>query len=66
MEKLFFFFFFFQFLYISTDGAIKLELFFKIRSKATKVAKRNIHLRNKFHFSEVHGSMNTTDHVQSK
>ena len=24
------------------------------------------HLRNKFHFSEVHGSMNATDHVQSK
>ena len=24
-----------------------------------------IHLRNKFHFSEVHGSMNATGHVQS-
>ena len=39
---------------------------FKIPSKATKVAKRSIHLRNKFHFSEVHGSMNTTDPMQSK
>ena len=25
-----------------------------------------IYLRNKFHFSEVHGSMNATGHVQSK
>ena len=25
-----------------------------------------IYLRKKFHFSEVHGSMNATDHVQSK
>ena len=25
-----------------------------------------IHLRNKFNFSEVHGSMNATGHVQSK
>ena len=25
-----------------------------------------IHLRNKFHFSEVHGSMNATGQVQSK
>ena len=24
------------------------------------------HLRSKFHFSEVHGSMNATGHVQSK
>ena len=28
--------------------------------------RRKIHLRNKFHFSEVHGNMNSTDHVQSK
>ena len=26
----------------------------------------NFHLKNKFHFSEVHGSMNATGHVQSK
>ena len=26
----------------------------------------SIYLRNKFHFSEVHGSMNATGHVQSK
>ena len=25
-----------------------------------------IYLRNKFHFSEVHASMNATGHVQSK
>ena len=25
-----------------------------------------IYLRNKFHFSAAHGSMNATDHVQSK
>ena len=25
-----------------------------------------IYLRNKFHFSEVHGSMNATGHMQSK
>ena len=25
-----------------------------------------IYLRNKLHFSEVHGSMKATDHVQSK
>ena len=25
-----------------------------------------VYLRNKFHFPEVHGSMNATDHVQSK
>ena len=25
-----------------------------------------IYLRNKFHFSAVHGSMNATGHVQSK
>ena len=25
-----------------------------------------IYLRNNFHFSEVHGSMNATGHVQSK
>ena len=25
-----------------------------------------IYLRNKFHFSEVHGSMNATGHVQGK
>ena len=25
-----------------------------------------IYLRNKFHFSEVHGSMNATGYVQSK
>ena len=25
-----------------------------------------VELRNKFHFSEVHGSMNSTGHVQSK
>ena len=25
-----------------------------------------IYLRNKFHFSEVHGSMNAMGHVQSK
>ena len=25
-----------------------------------------IYLRNKFHFSEVHGSMNATGHVQIK
>ena len=25
-----------------------------------------IYLRNKFHFSEVHGNMNATGHVQSK
>ena len=25
-----------------------------------------IYLRNKFHFSEVHGSMNATRHVESK
>ena len=49
-----------------TADTIKLELIFKIRPKATKVAKRSIHLRNIFRFSEVHGSMNTTDHVQSK
>ena len=27
---------------------------------------RCIHLRDEFHFSEVHESMNTTGHVQSK
>ena len=25
-----------------------------------------IYLRNKFHFSEIHGSMNAAGHVQSK
>ena len=65
MKKLFFFSQFYIFLSVTAD-TIKLGLIFKIRSKATKVAKRSIHSRNKFHFSEVHGSMNTTDHVQSK
>ena len=63
--KTFFFHSFYIFLSVTAD-MIKLELIFKIRSKATKVAKRSIHLRNKFHFSEVHGSINTTDHVQRK
>ena len=27
---------------------------------------KNVNLRNKFHFSEVHGSMNETGHMQSK
>ena len=27
---------------------------------------RNVYLRNKFHFSEVHRSMNAMGHVQSK
>ena len=65
--KNFFLFFhsFYIFLSVTAD-TIKIELIFKIRSKATKVPKRSIHLRNKFHFSEVHGSMNTTDHVQNK
>ena len=62
---LFFFHSFYIFLSITAD-TIKLELIFIIRSKATKVAKRSICLRNKFHFSEVHGSMNIMDHVQSK
>ena len=68
-----FFFFFFSFFFHSfytflsvTADTIKLELIFKIRPNATKVAKRSVHLRNKFRFSEVHGSMNTTDHMQSK
>ena len=56
---------FYIFLSITAD-TIKLELVFEIQSQATKVAKRSIHLRNKFHFSEVHGGMNTIDHVQSK
>ena len=29
-------------------------------------SKQSIYLRNKFYFSEVHGSMNATGHVQSK
>ena len=29
------------------------------------VGQNTKHLRNKFHFSEVHGSMNATGHVQS-
>ena len=63
--KTFFFSFFHSFyIFLSvTADTIKLELIFKIRSKATKLAKRSIHLRNKFHFSEVHGGVNTTDHV---
>ena len=31
-----------------------------------KINITGIHLRNKFHFSEVHGSMNAMGHVQSK
>ena len=59
--------FFSSYIFLSvTADTTKLELIFKIRSKATKVVKRSIHLRNKFHFSEFHGSMNTTDHVQNK
>ena len=47
--KNFFFHSFYIFLSVTAD-TIKLELIFKIRSKATEVAKRSIHLRNKFHF----------------
>ena len=41
----------------------------KTRSEKTSLMikkKTSVHLRNKFHFSEVHGSMNAMGHVQSK
>ena len=58
-KNLFFFSFYSFYIFLSiTAYTIKYDL--KRRNGKEK------HSRYKFHFSEIHGSMNTTDHVQSK